>query len=212
VHAERMLPNAAHLEGGPESIDDVTRVIGCLVLCVVASAIATAHADARGEVITSTSDTFAVRDAVRDTRDIDGTATGSERRAGDIRRVKVWKEGRRAYVRVTVADDVQAVDGWTSWLWLYPPRDAQAGDVGMFIRITRAAVSAHIYNTDQTQSICPSRRRVDVSNQGRTVTARLLRGCHWRNLTRVAASVLVERPDQPVARDVVNGRCHLKWR
>lgn len=188
------------------------RVAAVVTVCLASSiALAPAPAGAdRGTVVVATADRFVIVDSAGDAQPGNVAGTRAERRAADIKRVRVWRGRVSGFVRVTVMGDVgvQQVRSWRSTAYLGGRRPHTVDPI-VIVEFKRARAWIHAYPPVGPETTC--RVGVDISNGGRTLTARVPRLCKWRAVSRVLASAASYRRGGIVASDDVGHRSRLLW-
>jgi hypothetical protein len=161
-------------------------------------------------VVTSTGTKIVVKDEWGDQESAD-EATGIERRAADILRLKAWQEGRSGWVSMTLRGSITDPDvvKWESAV-TFSHRNPYEHPI-VRLEIGRAKSRVRVFLPDGAQILC---RRTPslITNEGRTLTTRIPRGCGWERVHRFGGYVLVKRTRfDDVAGDSTRSRCRLVW-
>lgn len=188
------------------------RVLGStLVALVVLVGVGSSAVAGSETVVTSTETKIAVKDERGDQESTD-EATGVERRAADIRRLKAWQDGRSAWVSMTLRGSIidPGVAKWESAV-TFAHRDPYEHPI-VRLEIGREKSRVRIFMPDGAQILC-GRKPSLITNEGRTLTTRIPRGCGWERVHHFGGYALVKRTRfDDVASDFAQSRCRLVWK
>lgn len=186
------------------------RVIAPLLAVMMVLMATPAHARGDSTVVVSTESKLVVKDPRGDQGDTED-ATRGERRAGDILRLNAWQDGRSGWVSLTFRGSIvsSGVQKWSSAV-TFTHRDPYEHPI-IRVEIGRERSGVRIFQTDGSQILCRRTPNL-ITNEGRTLTTRIPRGCGWERAHRVYGYVTVDRPRfRQMAGDSVAARCHLVW-
>ncbi|WP_183095459.1 hypothetical protein [Nocardioides stalactiti] len=169
-------------------------------------------ADDQGLIGTSTQQKFVMRDE-RGDQEVYAAATTAERRAADIRRLRVLQDGRSGWIELTLRGRVRAADvhDWNAHVWLGPfdPLDHSQPAIGIEIGSDTSEVTR--YEVSGPQILC-GRVPTRVSNRGRTLRIRVAHACRWERARGIQAFATIEHRDgHPAVVDRTYGRSRLAW-